>query len=109
MHLAPGHLRQQFNDRLYSRVIRFAAACPGHSGEERGGAVNKPSPGGEWLRWWGEDVCKIQQAQMYREGLLGTPGKSPRSKEIGEGTSALQEELGVEPLLQSDEVVRESS
>ena len=27
--------------------LEFAAACPGHLGEERGGAVKRPPPGGE--------------------------------------------------------------
>ena len=47
MHLAPGHLGLQFDDRLCSCVTGFADACPGHSGEERGEVVNRPPPGGE--------------------------------------------------------------
>lgn len=47
MHLVPGHLRPQFRDQLCGRVISFAAACPGHPSEQRGGTVNRSRNGCE--------------------------------------------------------------
>ena len=81
MHLAPGHPRLQLDDQLCSRVIRFATACPGHSGKKRGGAFNQPPPGGELASVVGEDVGETWQTQTYSEGLLGTSGV-PHQKEL---------------------------
>ena len=55
VHLAPGHLKPQFDDRLCSRVIRFAAKCPGHSDKERGAMSRGHRGEGCWIsrpRWW---------------------------------------------------------
>ena len=52
MYLAAGHFRPQLDDRLPSRAVGLAAACPGNSGKERGGAVNRPPPFVRLLQWW---------------------------------------------------------
>ena len=62
MHLVPpGPLRPLFADHLCSRVVEFAAACPGHSGEERHGAVNQPPAGGELAPVVGKDAGRPSQ------------------------------------------------
>ncbi|KAK3558991.1 hypothetical protein QTP86_000121 [Hemibagrus guttatus] len=48
----------------------LTATCLGHSGEERGGAVNRSPPGGELDPLTEEDAG--QTWQTYCEGLLGT-------------------------------------
>ncbi|KAK3539429.1 hypothetical protein QTP70_007670 [Hemibagrus guttatus] len=48
------------------------AACLGHSGEERGRAVNRSPPGGELDPLTEEDAGQTWQTQTYCEGLLGT-------------------------------------
>ena len=80
VHLAPGHPRPQFDDRLCSCVVRFAAACPGHSGEERGGGFNRPPPGGELAQAAGVEYGET--GQTYHEGLLGALGGVPHQKEL---------------------------
>jgi len=40
VYLVPDHLRPKIDDRLCNRISRSAVACFGHSGEERGRAVN---------------------------------------------------------------------
>ena len=69
MPLAPGPLRAQFRDRLCSRAVGFAGVCPEHSGEERGGAVNRPPPSGELAPVVGEDAGKTQQTLTICLGL----------------------------------------
>ena len=56
MYFAPGHSRPQFDDQLCNRFVGFAAACPGQSGEKRGGAFNRPPPSGELAPVVGEDA-----------------------------------------------------
>ena len=51
-------------------------------GEERGGAVNRPPPGGESAPVVGEDAGKTRQNQTYCEGLLRTPGRIPCQKKL---------------------------
>ncbi|KAK3559554.1 hypothetical protein QTP86_013722 [Hemibagrus guttatus] len=53
-------------------IVSPSAACLGHSGEERGGAVNRSPPGGELDLLTEEDAGQTWQAQTYCEGLLGT-------------------------------------
>ena len=48
----------------------------GHSGEERGWAVNWSPPGGESDPLAGEEAGQTWQTQTYCEGLLGTSGRT---------------------------------
>ncbi|KAI3355931.1 hypothetical protein L3Q82_004479 [Scortum barcoo] len=55
----------------------------GHSGKERGCAVNRsPPPGGELDPLAEEEVEQTWQTQTYCEGLLGTPLAEPSVREV---------------------------
>ena len=82
MHLAPEHPRPHFDDRLCSRVVGFAATCPGHSGKETGGAFTRPPPDGKLAPVVGKDAGDIWQTLTYCGGHLGTPGRVPCQQEV---------------------------
>ena len=87
MHLAPGHLRPQ---------LAVQAACPGRSGEKRGGAVNRPPPGAEGL--WGRVPCQKElQLPPLGHHVLGEVEdiKSEwRRVDIGDGATELADQGG---------------
>ncbi len=70
------------DDRLCGRFIWPSAICLGHSGEERGGAVNWSPPGGELDPMVGEQAGQTRQTQAYCKGLLGTFGRIPCQRDL---------------------------
>ena len=66
--LVPEYPRPKIDDRFRDHVIRSEAACFGHSGEERGGTVNRPSSGGELDQGMDEESG---QKRLEEDPVLG--------------------------------------
>ncbi len=76
MYLVPENLRPKIGDRPCGRIIRSAAVCLGHLGEERSRAVNRSPPGGVLDQTAWEAAGQIWQTQRCSEGELGMSTRS---------------------------------
>ena len=82
VHSCTWHQDTRGDYRLCCRVVGLEAACLGHLGEERGGAVNQSPPGGELSLMMGEDAGQTWQTQTDCEDVLGTSDRVPSQKNL---------------------------